>query len=48
VRFVAVMIDALSVENVAYDERWGFLAVPGTTNKLYMPATTLLEVVDAR
>jgi GNAT superfamily N-acetyltransferase len=44
VRFVAVVVDALTAENAAFYERMGFLPVPGTTNKLYMPAATLLLV----
>jgi GNAT superfamily N-acetyltransferase len=44
VRFVAVVIDALSAENLAFYGRWGFSPVPGTTNKLYSPAATLLQV----
>lgn len=45
VRFVAVIVDALSDDNEAFYRRHGFLPVPGTTNKLYMPTATLLEVV---
>jgi GNAT superfamily N-acetyltransferase len=44
VRFVAMVIDALTAENLAFYARKGFLPVPGTTNKLYLPAATLLEV----
>jgi ribosomal protein S18 acetylase RimI-like enzyme len=45
VRFVAVIVDALTESNIAFYQSHGFVPVPGTTNKLYMPATTLLEVV---
>jgi len=47
VRFVAVIIDALTDDNLLFYEQRGFLRVPGTTNKLYLPAATLLEVVRA-
>jgi hypothetical protein len=30
----------------AFYERMGFLPVPGTTNKLYMPAATLMQVTN--
>jgi hypothetical protein len=46
VRFVAVIIDALTDENMEFYPAKGFLSVPGTTNKLYLPATTLLQVVQ--
>lgn len=45
VRFVAVIVDALTEENAAFYQRHGFLPVPGTTNKLHLPASTLLRVV---
>jgi GNAT superfamily N-acetyltransferase len=45
VRFVAVIVDAISEENVEYYQRHGFTVVPGTSNKLYLPATTLMRVV---
>jgi GNAT superfamily N-acetyltransferase len=46
VRFVAVIIDALTGENISFYRAKGFVPVPGTTNKLYLPATTLLRVVQ--
>jgi GNAT superfamily N-acetyltransferase len=46
VRFVAVIIDALTTENLEFYRRKGFVPVPGTTNKLYLPAATLLQVVQ--
>ena len=46
VRFVAVVVDALTAESSAFYERMGFLPVPGTTNKLYMPAATLMQVTS--
>jgi GNAT superfamily N-acetyltransferase len=46
VRFVAVVVDALTAQNAAFYERMGFLPVPGTTNKLYMPAATLMQVTS--
>jgi ribosomal protein S18 acetylase RimI-like enzyme len=45
VRFVAVIVDAISEENIAYYRGHGFTLVPGTSNKLYLPATTLMRVV---
>lgn len=45
VRFVAVIVDALTAENMAFYQKMGFLPVPGTTNKLYLPATTLMQVI---
>ena len=45
VRFVAVIVDALTEENEAFYRRQGFSPVPGTANKLYLPAATLLRVV---
>ena len=45
VRFVAVIVDALGDENIAFYQWHGFAIVPGTTHKLYLPATTLLRVV---
>ena len=44
VRFVAVVVDALTAENAAFYQRMGFLPVPGTINKLYLPAATLMLV----
>lgn len=44
VRFVAVIVDALTDTNVAFYESHGFRPVPGTTNKLFMPAATLVEI----
>jgi GNAT superfamily N-acetyltransferase len=45
VRFVAVIVDALTEANAAFYQRWGFLPVPGASNKLYLPAATLLRAV---
>ncbi len=45
VRFVAVIVDALTDANVAFYQRHGFIPVPGTTHKLYMPSSTLVKVV---
>jgi len=45
VRFVAVIVDALTEGNWTFYQNHGFLPVPGTTNKLYMTAATLLNVV---
>lgn len=45
VRFVAVMVDALTEDNMAFYESHGFSRVPGTSNKVYLPARTLVEVV---
>jgi len=44
VRFVAVVIDAITEQSFAFYQRMGFLPVPGTVDKLYLPATTLLQV----
>lgn len=44
VRFVAVMVDALTDGNFDFYRGHGFSPVPGTLRKLYMPAATLLEV----
>jgi GNAT superfamily N-acetyltransferase len=44
VRFVAVVVDALTADNFAFYLKMGFLPVPGTTNKLYMAAATLMQV----
>lgn len=44
VRFVAVIIDALTEDNVSFYESQGFVRVPGTTDKLYLPASTLAEI----
>ena len=46
VRFVAVVVDALTGANVAFYESHGFRRVPGTTNKLFLPASTLVAVVE--
>lgn len=46
VRFVAVMVDALTEANAAFYESQGFRSVPGTTNKLYLPASTLVEIAS--
>ena len=45
VRFVAVIVDALTDDNIAFYQRHGFVAVPGAANKLYLPASTLLKLV---
>jgi GNAT superfamily N-acetyltransferase len=47
VRFVAVFVDALSVANADFYRRHGFTPVPGTTDKLYLPARTLMLVVGS-
>ena len=44
VRFVAVIIDALTPESFAFYQTMGFLPVPGTATKLYLPAATLMQV----
>jgi ribosomal protein S18 acetylase RimI-like enzyme len=44
VRFVAVIVDALTEENRAFYEGHGFLPVPGTASKLYLPASTLMQI----
>jgi len=44
VRFVAVIVDALTDDNIRFYQGHGFAPVPGTTSKLYLPATTLLQV----
>ena len=46
VRFVAVIVDALTDANVAFYESHGFGRVPGTTNKLFLPASTLVEITE--
>ena len=46
VRFVAVVVDALTEANVAFYESHGFRRVPGTTNKLFLPASTLIAIVE--
>jgi GNAT superfamily N-acetyltransferase len=45
VRYAAVIIDAISQANIDYYLGQGFALVPGTSNKLYLPATTLMRVV---
>ena len=45
VRFTAVIVDALTDQNDAFYRAQGFARVPGTTHKLYLPASTLLAVV---
>ncbi len=47
VRFVAVVVDALTEANFAFYESHGFRRVPGTTNKLFLPASTLVAIVGA-
>lgn len=44
VRFVAVIVDALTEQNFEFYRERGFTPVPGTTHKLYLPASTLLDV----
>lgn len=44
VRFVAVIVDALTAANEAFYASHGFLPVPGAPGKLYLPAATLLAV----
>lgn len=46
VRFVAVIVDALTDRNFDFYLNQGFVQVPGATHKLYLPATTLLEAVS--
>ena len=48
VRFVAVIVDALTEMNLKFYQSHGFRRVPGTTNKLFLSASTLVEVVDGR
>jgi GNAT superfamily N-acetyltransferase len=45
VRFVAVIVDALTDANATFYEAQGFSRVPGTTNKLFLPASTLVHIV---
>ncbi len=44
VRFVAVIVDALTDANVVFYESQGFTRVPGTVNKLFLAASTLVEI----
>jgi GNAT superfamily N-acetyltransferase len=44
VRFVAVIIDALTEANLTFYESHGFQRVSGTTNKLFLPAATLVAI----
>ncbi len=46
VRFVAVIVDALSEANGNFYQKYGFEPVPGTVAKFYLPAMTLLQVVE--
>jgi ribosomal protein S18 acetylase RimI-like enzyme len=46
VRFVAVIVDALHEANCNFYQKYGFEPVPGTVAKFYMPAMTLLQVVE--
>jgi len=46
VRFVAVIVDALTDANAAFYEAHGFGRVPGATNKLFLPASTLVAIVE--
>jgi ribosomal protein S18 acetylase RimI-like enzyme len=45
VRFAAVIVDALTESNITFYESHGFRRVPGTTNKLFLPASTLVAIV---
>lgn len=47
VRFVAVIVDALTPANEEFYRKHGFIPVPGTADKLYLPAVTLLQVVNS-
>ena len=38
------MVDALTEANIAFYESQGFRLVPGTPNKLYLPASTLVDI----
>lgn len=44
VRFVAVIVDALTEANAAFYASHGFSRVPGTINKLFLPAATLVQI----
>lgn len=46
VRFVAVIIDSLTPKSFAFYQTMGFLPVPGTAAKLYLPAATLMQVTS--
>jgi GNAT superfamily N-acetyltransferase len=46
VRFVGVIVDALTDANAEFYEGRGFSRVPGTTNKLFLAASTLIAIVD--
>ena len=45
VRFIAVIVDAITPQSAAFYQKHGFVPVPGTTDKFYMPATTLMQLV---
>ena len=45
VRFVAVIVDALTDANAAFYRKHGFVPIHGTTAKLSMPASILMQVV---
>jgi GNAT superfamily N-acetyltransferase len=45
VRFVAVIVDALTPASSEFYRKHGFLPVSGTSDKLFMPASTLMQVV---
>ncbi|MBL8951522.1 MAG: GNAT family N-acetyltransferase, partial [Myxococcaceae bacterium] len=45
VRFVTVMVDALTEQNHAFYRAHGFTPVPETTHKLYLPSSTLLDII---
>lgn len=45
VRFVAVIVDALTDANTEFYRKHGFLPVHGSTARLYMPASSLLQAV---
>jgi ribosomal protein S18 acetylase RimI-like enzyme len=46
VRFVAVIVDALTDANVVFYESQGFIRVPGTINKLFLAASTLVQITE--
>jgi GNAT superfamily N-acetyltransferase len=45
VRFVAVIVDALTDANADFYRKHGFEPIHGAMAKLYMPATTLMQIV---
>jgi GNAT superfamily N-acetyltransferase len=46
VRFVAVIVDPLTDANAAFYASHGFSPIPGTPNRLFLPATTFVEIVE--